>query len=100
MAAGVNLMLNPMSWCWLHISVSPNRGEFLEQNGAGSGISCICRCPAGKKYSAAIRYFTSKHIVVSDKKISFLFIWYSKKSFLALYVTISRIFYLPAVGAR
>jgi hypothetical protein len=66
--AGVNLMLNPMSWCWLHISVSPNRGEFLEQNGAGSGISCICGCPAGKKYSAAIRYFTSKHIVVSDKK--------------------------------
>jgi hypothetical protein len=31
MAAGVDVMLNPRSWCWLHIPGAQNRGEFLEQ---------------------------------------------------------------------
>jgi hypothetical protein len=31
-AAGVDVMLNPMVWCWLHIPGSQNGGKFLKQN--------------------------------------------------------------------
>jgi hypothetical protein len=31
-AAGVDVMLNPMSWCGLHIPSFQNGGKFLKQN--------------------------------------------------------------------
>jgi hypothetical protein len=31
-ATGVDVMLNPMSWCWVHIPGSQNGGKFLKPN--------------------------------------------------------------------
>ncbi len=43
--AGMDVMLNPMLWCWLHIPGFQNGREFLKQSftsaGPESGIGCI-----------------------------------------------------------
>jgi hypothetical protein len=45
-AAGVDVMLNPISGCGLHIPGSQNGGVFLKQDltsaGTEFGIGCIC----------------------------------------------------------